>query len=589
VWEAKRDFAGEMSLRRYTQTAMSASARSVVAGPGPPRVLLVHANPFQRVTPVPAYGLERLRTAMEPTGAEVELIDPYLISEDPLGAARAAAERLQPDLIGLGIRIIDDCIVVDQLGAEGDDPIDVSFLLPEILELRHRLTEAAPDALVLAGGAGFSACPQECLEYLGVDYGVVGAGEDALVAICEGQSLEGIPGVIRRGRPQGIGAYRLGFGGPTTRDPLYAPANSFPVRTRIGCAMQCVYCTASNLGRQHASGDLETVLDDVEQTVAFARERGVGRVSIFFADDEFNLPDERHPISILRGILDRGLEKHLTWRAYFNPTPFSAEFAELVRETNGHVSITVDSAADSLLETAQKPFRRRHLDSLVALLSEHEVSADLGLIFGLPGETEETIAETIAFVRALPPSIEVVYSAGARVYPHTPLARIAEREPERLVGADDPTFLIPVAYSRPWPPRELARRLDEQLSGLPNVSRVGVAYRSGETTLSDAYRAVLAKSTLQQTVAKSNGKGRWADILQRAAVDDTQRKPTETIAACMQIATWHGRYDLASAAAGRLLREDVPPEMSRAQLRFARVAYGGLALADRAKAALSRR
>jgi hypothetical protein len=537
---------------------------------------------------VPAYGLERLRTAIEPSGAEVELLDPYLVSEDPLGTARAAAERFRPDVIGLGIRIIDDCIVIDRLEAPDDEPIDVSFLLPEILELRRALAEAAPQATFVAGGAGFSACPQECLEFLGVEYGIVGAGEDALIAVCEGQSLDEIPGVIRRGQAEGIAAYRLTFGGPTRRDPLYAPVNSFAVRTRIGCAMQCVYCTAANLGRQHANGDLETVLDEVEQTVELARERGVGRVSIFFADDEFNLPDERHPISILEGIRDRGLEKHLTWRAYFNPTPFSAQFAELVRETNGHVSITVDSAADDLLETAQKPFRRRHLDDLVALLSEHGVSADLGLIFGLPGETEETIAETVAFVRALPPSIEVVYSAGARVYPHTPLSRIAEQEPERLVGADDPSFLTPVVYSRPWPPRKLARHVDEQLASLPNVSRVGAAYRSGQTTLADAYRTVLAEPTLQQTVATSNGKGRWAAILERAAHDDSQRKPTETIAACLQVALWHSRYDLASTAASRLLQEDTPAEMSRAQLRFARFAYGGLAWADRAKAALRR-
>ncbi len=566
---------------------MPSSARSAVTG-SPSRVLLVHANPFQRVTPVPAYGLERLRTAIEPMGVAVELLDPYLVSEDPLGAARGAAERFRPDLIGLGIRIVDDCIVVDRLEAPDDEPIDVSFLLPEILELRRVLAEAAPEAMFLAGGAGFSACPQECLDFLGVEHGVVGAGEDVLIAICQGQSLDEIPGIVRRGQAQGIGAYNLGFGGPTQRDPLYAPANSFPVRTRIGCAMQCVYCTAANLGRQHANGDLETVLDEIEQTVQVARERGVDRVSIFFADDEFNLPDERHPISILQGIQDRGLAKHLTWRAYFNPTPFSAEFAELVRETNGHVSITVDSAADPLLETAQKPFRRRHLDALVALLSEHEVSADLGLIFGLPGETEETIAETIDFVRALPPSIKAFYSAGARVYPHTPLARIADKEPDRLVGADDPTYLSPVVYSRPWPPRKLARRLDAELSGLANVERVGVAYRSGETTLSDAYRAALAHSTLQQTVAKSNGCGRWAEILERAAHDDSQRKSAETIAACMQIALWHGRYDLASAAAGRLLQEDIPPEMSRGQLRLARLAYGGLALADRAKSALRR-
>jgi radical SAM superfamily enzyme YgiQ (UPF0313 family) len=576
-----------VTRQSYTQMAMSVSARSAATGRSR-RVLLVHANPFQRVTPVPAYGLERLRTAIEPTGAQVELIDPYLVSDDPLAFAQEAAVRCQPDVVGLGIRIIDDCIVVDRLDSPADEPIDVSFLLPEIRELRRALGEAAPQAVFVAGGAGFSACPQECLEYLDVEYGVVGAGEEAMVMLCSDMSWDQVPGLVHRGQPQGIGAYHLGFGGPTLREPLYAPANAFPVRTRIGCAMQCVYCTAANLGRQHANDELDAVVDEVERTVAGARERGVGRVMIFFADDEFNLPDERHPIAVLQGILERGLVKHMTWRAYFNPTPFSAEFADLVRETNGHVSITVDSAADALLATAQKPFRRRHLDDLIALLSEHGVSADLGLIFGLPGETEETIAETIDFVRSLPESIEVVYSAGARVYPHTPLARIAEREPERLVGADDPTFLTPVVYSRPWPPRELARRLDEQLRDLPNVSRVGVAYRSGETTLTDAYRAVLSKPTLQQTVTKSNGRRPWDEILERAAHDDTQRKPAETIAACLQVAVWHGRYDLASAAAGRLLKEDVPPEMSRAQLRLARLAYGSLALADRAKSVLRR-
>jgi hypothetical protein len=56
----------------------------------------------------------------------------------------------------------------------------------------------------------------------------------------------------------------------------------------------------------------------------------------------------------------------------------------------------------------------------------------------------------------------------------------------------------------------------------------------------------------------------------------------------MQVALWHGRYDLASAAAARLLREELPGEMSRAQLRFARLTYGGLALADRAKSVLRR-
>ena len=47
--------------------------------------------------------------------------------------------------------------------------------------------------------------------------------------------------------------------------------------------------------------------------------------------------------------------------------------------------------------------------------------------------------------------------------------------------------------------------------------------------------------------------------------------------------------NLAAAAARRLLQEDIPPEMSRAQLRLARVAYGGLALADRVRGVRLRR
>jgi anaerobic magnesium-protoporphyrin IX monomethyl ester cyclase len=559
---------------------MSFPARPAAAGSLPPRVLLVHANPFQRVTPVPAYGLERLCTAAEGSGAEVELLDPYLVAEDAVSAARAAAERLRPDVVGLSIRIIDDCIVVDSPAANGHGPIDVSFLLPEVRELCRALGEAAPQATFVAGGAGFSACPQECLDYLDIEWGVVGAGEDAFAAICAGRPFTEIPGLVRRGEERGHEAYQLALRGPTRRDPLYAPANSFPVRTRIGCAMQCAYCTAANLLRRHAAGEVEVVLAEIEQTVRETQARGVGQVPIFFADDELNLPDERHPIAILRGIAERGLADSITWRAYFNPTPFSAEFAGLVRETNGLVSITVDSAADKVLAEAQKPFRRRHLDRLLDLIGEHAVKADLGLIFGLPGETEETVDETIEFVRALPPEIEVAYSAGARVYPHTPLSRIAQREPERLVGADDPTFLAPVVYSSPWAPRNLARRLEEAFADLPNVNRVGVAYRSASTAMSDAYRAVLG----------ADGKEDWARVLEDAArPGDVQRSPAEALAACVQIAVWHTRFDLASYAVKRLLaEEEVPAPMSRRQLRLAHLAYGGLALADRAKAVLRR-
>ncbi len=70
---------------------------------------------------------------------------------------------------------------------------------------------------------------------------------------------------------------------------------------------------------------------------------------------------------------------------------------------------------------------------------------------------------------------------------------------------------------------------------------------------------------------------------------DAKRAAGEALAACVQIAVWHGRFDLASVAVKRLLaEEEVPAPMTRGQLRLAHLAYGGLALADRAKSALRR-
>ena len=552
-------------------------------GGRPLRVLLVHANPFQQVTPVPPYGLECLKTAVSDLDVEVEILDPYLVAADPIDAAARHARERRPDLVGLGLRIVDDCIVIADPDAETAAAHDITWFMPEIRRLRAALGEAAPEALFLCGGAAFSAFPGECLDYLEVERGIVGAGEApfrlVLERLASGVELGAIPGLVRRGEQDPLGAYQVSFAArPTLREPLYAPVNSFPVRTRIGCAMQCVYCLTANLGRRHGNGALEVVLDELEQTVAAAAEHGIERPPVFFADDELNLPDEAHAIAVLQGIVERGLADKLTWRAYVNPTPFSAELAGLAKKTNGHVTVTVDTASEEVMRVAQKQFRRRHLDDLVETVARHELSADLGLLFGLPGETEATLAETIAFVRSLPPSIEVSYSSGARVHPHTPLAALAREQPEQVFGADDPSFFEPVVFSALGPPRDLARRLRLEFAGLPHVRAAGVGFTTGRQTVARAYR--VATGAAPATA--------WQDVLDEAErPGDHQRTPGESLAAILQIALWHERLDLGASAAKRLyrFRGALPAGVTRRQVRLARLALGLLTTLDRLKRA----
>src|SRR5262245_52273352 len=105
--------------------------------------------------PVPPYGLERIRTAVAAAGGDVELLDPYLTSDDPHAAAAARAAELQPDVIGLGLRVLEDCIPIDDL--EGPAPHDVHNVIAEVRGLVDALRAAAPDAVLVLGGAGFSA------------------------------------------------------------------------------------------------------------------------------------------------------------------------------------------------------------------------------------------------------------------------------------------------------------------------------------------------------------------------------------------------------------------------------------------------
>ncbi len=503
-----------------------------------PRVLLVHANPFQQVLPVPAYGLERLRTAVSDL-AEVEIVDPFL-HEQPYALLTGTIERFRPDLIGFGVRVIEDCIVVD--GLEGEAVSDVRSLLPEIRELRDRINAAAPDTPLVAGGATFSYLPAELLDHLEIEWGVVGAGEGPfrrlVHLLAEGRPWDGVPGLLRRGEDP-VPAATIDFlSRPTVRERWYSHVNGIPVRTRVGCAMSCSYCFTATIDRAHRNNDLERVLDEIEQAAEESRRRGLPPVRLFFADDEFNLPDADHAIAVLAGIERRELSSLVRWRAYFNPTPFPEELARLIAATNGHVSLTVDTASDAVAAANAKPFRRRHLDAAVATITAHGLSVDMGFMFGLPGEDEQTLAESIAFIRGLPPSVDVSYSSGARVYPGTPLAALAAADPARLHGTVE--LATGAVYASPWPPRRLARHLADAFAGLANVYPIGVGFARASRAQGLAHQAIAAADRARTAAL-------WDEALREAGRGGYRQTPGEAISALVHVALWNDRSDLAAA------------------------------------------
>src|SRR5690348_8213722 len=97
-------------------------ARVGPADLGGMRVCLVHANPWQTWRPVPPYGLHRLRTALEASGAVVTIVDPYLErpEDEAEGHLTTRLREIVPDLVGFSLRVIDTLVPVETTDGPDD-------------------------------------------------------------------------------------------------------------------------------------------------------------------------------------------------------------------------------------------------------------------------------------------------------------------------------------------------------------------------------------------------------------------------------------------------------------------------------------
>ncbi|NUR90987.1 MAG: radical SAM protein, partial [Nonomuraea sp.] len=233
---------------------------------------------------------------------------------------------------------------------------------------------------------------------------------------------------------------------------------------------------------QRATGrrDVANVVSDLRHHV---EEHGLSRFHI--ADAELNLPYEDHVLRVCAGIRDGGLAGRISWRGYFNVTPFSDALIDgLLSAGCDSPSFAVDSFHDAGLRAHQKNFRSRHVHDLLGRLLARgpAVRPEVCLLFGAPGETLAGIEENVRWMRHYADrGIQIAYSCGLRVYPNTPLGqRPLDRAhlylPSGPLGGTglhrftpDELLRQPVVYCEPLAPRELAHHLAERLGGHPNT------------------------------------------------------------------------------------------------------------------------
>jgi radical SAM superfamily enzyme YgiQ (UPF0313 family) len=401
------------------------------------RVLLISANTSEINMPTLPLGLVSVATATKAAGHEVEILD-LLASQVPQARVQEAIERFLPEVIGIAVRNIDD-----------QSMENTKFLLPEVRDV-VAACRSHSRALIILGGAGYSIFPESVLSYLNADAGIQGEGEAAFSALLDklqkGASLADIPGIYLPGRGlQGERLFTRNLDSiPFPDEHLWTLAPTanedilIPLQTRRGCALGCNYCSTATIeGTALRRRSIELVVEGL------ARHAALGFKRFYFTDNTFNMPPS-YALELCRRITEKKLD--ITWVCIIYPGHIEEELVKAMAEAGcREVSLGFESGCERILAIMNKKYTLENVRRTAGLLAKYKIRQMGFLLLGGPGETRETVVESLTFADSLPLDA-IKITMGIRIYPCTELAQTAVAD--GLISPHD-DLLLPRFYMVP--------------------------------------------------------------------------------------------------------------------------------------------
>jgi tRNA A37 methylthiotransferase MiaB len=410
-------------------------------------VTLVNTNDMKPV--VAPLALDYLGACLSEAGWSVDVLD-LAFAEDIEQAIARHFAGTEPTAVAVTVRNTDDCYFASQ-----------SSCLPRVRRMVQEI-KSHTDAPVILGGCGFSLMPEAVMAYCDVPYGIRGDGEVALPrlleSIAERQAPDGVPGaILRRGDkvtstpPQAPCLEQLPLARRDTIDNerYFREGGMAGFEASRGCNRKCIYCADPVAkGRALRRRSPASVADELGALLR----RGI--THFHTCDSEFNVQYE-HAVAVCQEIEARGIGSKVRWYAYAIPKPFTDELAGLMKRAGCvGVNFGVDSGSARMLAALGRDYGPDDLRETARLCREHGIVFMYDLLLGGPGETQQSLRETIELMREVSPA-RVGVAAGVRIYPGTRIAQvIAEMGPRARpalhgVTRDNDAMALPLFYVEP--------------------------------------------------------------------------------------------------------------------------------------------
>lgn len=317
---------------------------------------------------------------------------------------------------------------------------DVGFL--------KKLKAANPDCKTILFGSHPTFMPEYCLRDEAVDYIILGEPEvtalELIRHIHEGKSTGELPGIgyvdaaenqkISVARPfvdldtlpipdRGLLPKGVDYFNPVIKRAPYTTA-----LTSRGCPFRCIFCTAPAFyGNKTRYRSAASVIEEIGILI------GMGYREIFFRDETFTANKKRNN-EIYETMLKNKMD--FAWIANGRADTVDAEMLSLMKRAGCHmVKFGIESGSDEMLKNYSKATTVEQNRKAISMARKAGLETHAHIVLGGPGETAETLEQTIRFAVKLNPTTATF--GILTPYPGTELFdRVAAKCPEIRDGSE---------------------------------------------------------------------------------------------------------------------------------------------------------
>jgi len=361
-----------------------------------------------RVVPI---GLYYIGALLKENHYEVEILNWHDINKTPHKIEETLKEKM-PDVIGFSI------VHANRWGG-----IDIAKIAKQIL----------PEVKIVFGGIGTTFLWKHLLKHFEeIDFAVLGEGEYSFLNLIQciekgdHEGAEKVKGISFRKDGQVIKTSNAEA--VHDLDQLPMPSKYFEFQhlsSSRGCPSDCTFCGSPQFwGRRVRFHSPDYFVEQIEHLYR------KGIKFFYFSDDTFTMRADR-VIQICKKIIERNLK--ITWFAISRVNHVDEEMLYWMRKAGCiQISYGVESGSEKTRAALNKNIRTDDIKRAFAMTINYGILARAYFIYGSPGESEETIQETIELIHEIKPMSAIFYILD--IFPGTALYEDFQRRTK--VGDD---------------------------------------------------------------------------------------------------------------------------------------------------------